>query len=72
MEASINRASSHGNPKNIELVPKPQLVGEIFDVERLALYQPPRVRHALALPGPIKRHEVKPQLLHQLLKFAHQ
>jgi hypothetical protein len=58
---------AEGGADEVELVAQAQRVGQVLDVQRRALRRPPRVRVALAVPGPVKRHHVHAQLLQQLL-----
>jgi hypothetical protein len=67
LEAAPHDLAAHGEAGEVELGAELQGVGELLDVEGDAPLRPRRVRVALAVPRPVEREQVDPQLLRQLL-----
>ena len=70
LEAAPHDLAAHGEAGEVELGAELQGVGELLDVQGDALLRPRRVRVALAIPRPVEREQVDPQLLRQLLRSA--
>ena len=70
LEAAPHDLAAHGEAGEVELGAELQGVGELLDVQGDALLRPTRVRVALAVPRPVEREQVDPQLLRQLLRSA--
>lgn len=67
LEGGPGGVAAEGGADEVELGAELERVGEVLDVHRRAPQRPPRVRVALAVPRPVERHHVHPQLLQQRL-----